>query len=328
MRYAKSAAKDAARAEFRGLWAAITTPFTADGDVDEAGLRHNMRHYTDGLGIEGVFCTGLMGEFWALTPEERRRCVEIVVEEARGKCLVIAHTAAHSARETVALTRHAEEVGADYAILMNPYYPPASEQGIYEWFQYVSANTSIGLWMFDTQYVGYHFTPALTARIAELENVCGIKLAWPMEVYEPVMRRVGDRIVVSHPGEPLLARLIRDYGQRVYMSSPAPYLMQTPTWRPVYEYSELALAGRHDEAAPRSDALEPLRAVYRKWMYDPWEQHHIMTNAYLKAWSELLGMAGGPVREPLEQITPAEREELRADLARVGLLAKAPALAR
>src|SRR5205823_2834116 len=93
MDYRKSEAKEAARAQFHGVWTAITTPFTADGELDEAGLRHNMRHLTDGLHVEGVFCTGVMGEFWSLTKEERKRAVEIVVEEARGKCGVIAHTA-------------------------------------------------------------------------------------------------------------------------------------------------------------------------------------------------------------------------------------------
>ncbi len=121
MNYKKSEAKAASKAQFRGVWAAITTPFTADGELDEAGLRFNMRRITDDLHAEGVFCTGVMGEFWSLTKEERLRAVEVVVQEAKGKCKVIAHTAHHSAKETVELTRHAEEVGADFAVLMNPY---------------------------------------------------------------------------------------------------------------------------------------------------------------------------------------------------------------
>src|SRR6266852_5158603 len=101
MNYTKFEAKEAAKAEFHGLWAAITTPFTQDGQLDEPGLRQNMRYFTDVLHLDGVFCTGNMGEFWALTKEERLRAVEVVLEEARGKCKVIAHTAHHSARETV-----------------------------------------------------------------------------------------------------------------------------------------------------------------------------------------------------------------------------------
>jgi 4-hydroxy-tetrahydrodipicolinate synthase len=324
MRYRKSEAKEAARAEFRGVWVAIPTPFTADGEVDEAGLRHNMRHLTDGLHVEGVFCTGVMGEFWSLTNDERKRCVEIVVEEARGKCLTIAHTAHSSARETVALTRHAQEVGADYAIFINPYFPPAPESGIYDYFAYVSAHVDIGMWMFDAGYSGYHFSPELTARIADLPNVCGIKLGHSREHYAAVHRLCGDRIVMSHPSEPQWLDLLRDFDQRVHMSSPAPYLLQTPAYLPIRDYSELGLSGQWEQAAQASAQLDPARAVYEKWMGATWQRHRIVPDAYLKAWCELLGMAGGPVRPPLPQITDTERAELRADLDRVGLLARVP----
>ena len=165
MNYKKSEAKDAARAQFRGVWAAIATPFTQEGALDEAGLRHNMRHFTGGLGVAGIFCAGTMGEFWALTKEERKRVVEIVVEEARGKCKVIAHTGHHSPDETVDLTRHAQEVGADFAVVMNPYYPIAGEQAIYEWFKAIVSRVEIGVWMFDTPFSGVEFSPELTARI-------------------------------------------------------------------------------------------------------------------------------------------------------------------
>src|SRR5262245_31213467 len=325
MDYRKAEAKEAARAQFHGVWTAITTPFTADGELDEAGLRHNMRHITDGLHVEGVFCTGVMGEFWSLTKEERKRAVEIVVEEARGKCRVIAHTAHSSARETVELTLHAQEVGADYAIFINPYYPPAQEGGIYDWFTFVSARVDIGMWMFDAGYSGYHFSPELTARIADLENVCGIKLGAPIEHYAAVKRLCGDRIVMSHPSEGDWVMLMRDYGQQVHNPSPAPYLLQTPRYLRIREYTAAGLAGRFDEAAAISRELDPLRALYEKWMAGPWARERVVPDAYLKAWSELLGMAGGPVRPPLPQITEAERAELRADLERAGLLARVPA---
>ncbi len=324
MRYRKSEAKEAARAQFRGLWAAIPTPFTAGGQVDEAGLRRNMRRLTDELAIEGVFCTGVMGEFWSLTKEERKRCVEIVVEEARGKCLVIAHTCHHSADETVDLSHHAEAVGADFIILMNPYYPPANEAMVYEWFSFVASRVDIGIWMFDPPFAGYGLSPELTARIAGIENVCGIKLPRPREHYLAVKKLVGDTIVVSDPSEPDWLTLMRDHGQKVHQSSPSPYLFQTASSQPLREYTELGLAGRFAEAQAISDRLPPLRAVYDRWMNAPWTQRKTMPIAYLKAWCEMLGMAGGPVRPPLLQMTAAERADLRTDLERVGLLTPAP----
>ena len=320
--YRKSEAKAASKAQFRGVWAAITTPFTPDGEVDEAGLRRNMRHYTDVLHVDGIFCTGTIGEFWALTGEERKRIVEIVVEEARHKCKVIAHTAHHAAKETVELTRHAEEVGADFAVLMNPYYPPADEAMVYDWFKFVASRVNIGIWMFDAEFAGYGFSPQLTARIAEIENVCGIKIPRPMEHYEAVKRLIGDKIVMSQPNEHLSLALMRDHGQRVHMSSPTPYLYQVQGSLPMRDYTEHALQGRFEAAAEIAATLEPVREVYLRWFRNPWVERRLIPIAYVKAWQEMLGMAAGPVRTPLLQMTAKERDALQADLERTGILTR------
>lgn len=321
MNYRRSEAKDAARAQFRGVWAAITTPFTPEGELDEAGLRRNMRYYTDALAIDGIFCTGTMGEYWALTKEERKRVVEIVVEEAKGKCLTIPHTGHHSAEETIDLTRHAHEVGADFAIVINPYFPAArtNDAMLYEWFRRVADNVDIGLWMFDTRYSGTSLSIELTGRIAELENFCGIKCSRPTGHYAAVKRLCGDRIVMSHPSETHLLGLMRDYGQRVHMSSATPYLYQTATWRPMHDYVELALAGKFEAAQIVAGALDPLREANERWVNGPWDKNAIIGIAAIKAWSEMLGMAAGPVRAPLLDMTAEEKQAMRADLGQAGL---------
>jgi 4-hydroxy-tetrahydrodipicolinate synthase len=315
MNYRKSEAKQASFEQFRGVWAAIATPFTPDDKLDEPGLRRNMRHMTDGLHIDGIFCAGTMGEFWALTKEERKRVVEIVVEEARDKCKVIAHTGHHSPNETIDLTRHAQEVGADFAIVINPYYPAASEDAIYEWFKVVASRVDIGVWMFDTAFAcGEPLSPQLTARIASIENICGIKIGRPIDHYIAVKKLCGDRIVVSHPSETDCMKLMREHGQRVHMSSAAPFLIQTAGWTPMRDYVERALEGRFDEAQEISDTLDPVREIHEKWMREPWLKHKVIPIAQLKAWSEYLGLAGGHVRAPLLPLTAAERGALNADL--------------
>jgi 4-hydroxy-tetrahydrodipicolinate synthase len=325
MKYSRSEAKKASREQFRGVWAAIHTPFTADCRLDEAGLRRNMQHYTGALAVDGLFCAGTMGECWALTKEERMRVVEIVCEEARGKCRVIAHTGHHSADETVDLTNHAARVGADFAVIMNPYYPIADagrDEAIYQWFAYVSARTDIGIWMFDTPFSWQTLTAELTARIAELENVCGIKVSRPLDHYAKVNRLCGDRIVLSHPSETEFLHLMEAEGMKVHMSSAAPFLMQVAGFTPMRDYAELALAGRFEEARKVRDGVQPLREVHEKWLRGPWLDHKIIPIAHLKGWAELIGLAAGPVRPPLLQLTAAQRAELATDLERVGLLAR------
>ena len=321
MNYSKPEAKAAARAVFKGVVAAVTTPFKEDLCVDEAGIRHNMRYLTQALKVDGVFCTGVMGEFWSLTKEERMRAVEIVCEEAKDRCTVIAHTGHHSAHETIELTRHAERAGADFAILMTPYYPTASEDMMFEWFRYVADRVDIGIWMFDTPFSNTpQLSPELTARIAGLTNICGAKIARPVEHYAAVRRLVGDDIVMSSPIEGEFLNMMRDHGQRVHQSSASPYLLQSAARQPIRDYAQLALAGKFAEAQPISDTLKVARAVGRKWTVEPFHHHKLIPIAAIKAWSELHGMVGGPVRPPLPQLTAAERAELRADVERAGVL--------
>lgn len=324
MEYEKSAAKEASRAAFRGIVAAITTPFTPSLSIDEPGLRRNMRHLTDTLGVDGVFCGGVMGEFWALTNVERKRVLEIVVEEARGKCKVIAHTGHHSANETIDMTLHAEQVGADFVILMTPYYPTANEEMIVDWFTFVASQVRIGIWLFDTAFSGRPaISPATTARLAEIENICGAKIARPLEHYLEVKRLCGDQLVLSSPSEGEFLKMMRDHGQVVHQSSAAPYLLQTKTWQPMREYAALGLQGKFDEAERVSRALQPLRPIAKQWLIERYHQTDILQIAAVKAWSEMLGMAAGPVRTPLLQMSPQDRATLRSELEQAGLLSKA-----
>ena len=68
----------------KGQWSTLITPFTDEGDLDEDGLRRNVRHVRT-LGTRGAGCTWGMGEFWSLTHEERVRVMDIVAEEAAGR---------------------------------------------------------------------------------------------------------------------------------------------------------------------------------------------------------------------------------------------------
>jgi len=286
MDYSKAEAKRAARDRFTGLWAAITVPFGAGGGIDAAALRADLDRLTGDLAIDGVFSGGVMSEFWALSGAERRRLTEVVVGRVRGRCPVLAHTGQHSAEETIALTRHAEAAGADFAVVINPYYALSTE---------------------------------LIGRLAGIENVVGIKVGRDHARYLELLGRFGQQILVCSPHEETWLENMTDHGQRVYMSSAAPYLYQTPGWQPMREYTRLALAGEAAKAAEAAATLEPVRAVAARWLHG--HARRIDNIAAIKAWAGLVGMSGGPVRPPLVPLTAAEQAAMAADLAAAGLRA-------
>jgi 4-hydroxy-tetrahydrodipicolinate synthase len=316
--YTRSEAKQAARETFTGLWAAITTPFDPGGAVDYDAVGRDLDRLTAGLGVDGIFCGGVMAEFWSLTGSEKRRLVEVVADAARGKCPVIAHTGHTSPQQAIELTEHAQKAGADFVVLINPYFPPASEEGLYRWFETVCAGVDIGVWLFDTGYSGVSLSLDLIERLAAIDNVCGIKVGRDHAHYLEVLARVGEAILVCEPNEGTWLENMRDHGQRVFMSSAAPYLYQTLDWQPMREYTRLALSGDFAAAEQVAATLDPVRALAAKWLHG--KTRRFDTIASIKAWAGLLGMSGGPVRPPLLPHTEAEMAELAADLEAAGLV--------
>ena len=319
-RYSRSEAKSYARNNLRGIWGAVPYPFTSDDELDEAGLRRNIRYCIDNKLLDGIYCGHFMSEFWSLTTEERKRAAEIVVDECKGHIPVMIHTGHTSVKESIELSHHAESIGADYLAVGNPYFMAYNDDQIYDYFRSISDQTEAGILITNTGYTGITLTPQMISRLADLENIIGVKNSPGMKHLLETLQLVGDRILVSSPNESLWFTLMVEHGCRLYMSSAAPYLLQKPGQTPMKDYTALVLQGQVDEAAEISRSLEPARKVFDKWLRDPWPTRRVMPIAYLKAWSDLLGMVGGPVRPPLQQITPAELEDLRHDLASVGLI--------
>ena len=79
MKYKKSEAKEFARQNLRGIWAAALTPFTPSLKLDETGFRQNIRHWIDELEIDGLFIAGKQGEFYSMSISERKQCMKIAV---------------------------------------------------------------------------------------------------------------------------------------------------------------------------------------------------------------------------------------------------------
>jgi 4-hydroxy-tetrahydrodipicolinate synthase len=111
--------------DLKGVLTALTTPFTADEQVDTLALKRIVDRTIDG-GVDGVVVGGSTGEFAALSHDERRDLVDTVVEQVAGRVPVIAQTGATTTAEAVRLSRAAETAGADVLMLVTPYYEPLS----------------------------------------------------------------------------------------------------------------------------------------------------------------------------------------------------------
>jgi 4-hydroxy-tetrahydrodipicolinate synthase len=316
-----SPAKRFARDTVRGLWLAIPTPFTADGrHVDEDVLAASVEHYVDGLAVDGIFCGGVMGEFWALSLDERKRVHELVHAQVAGRVPVIAQVGHHSVADSIALCAHARERGIELGVAMNPYFPPdpPAEQ-VVAYYAALDAATDLPLFLFNTPYSGTSLSVDLIERLAELDIVCGIKNPRGREHLLELQRRVGNRIVVTDAAEGDWLELHAEHGFQALMSTPALALYQRPGDLPVREYTRLADAGDLAGARRVSAQLEPARAAFKRWMRDPWTEQRVIPIAYLKAWLARMGLPQGPVRPPLLPLTREQTAVLHRDLDRLEL---------
>ena len=207
-------------------------------------LRKSVDYYIEALAVDGIFCGGVMGEFWSMTVEERARVHELVVGAAAGRVPVMVHIGHHNYSEAAQLSRHAEQIGAAFVIAINPYFPiKPSDDIVRDWFRRLTGESSVPFFLFNTSYSGYALSPELIAELSDLETVCGIKNPKPRDHLLRVQDLVGDKIVVCDADEADWLSLHLDHGFQSLMSTPALAMYQTPDHRPIHDYTRLADAG-------------------------------------------------------------------------------------
>jgi 4-hydroxy-tetrahydrodipicolinate synthase len=314
-RYRRTDAKDFARANMRGIWAAALTPFLPDGAIDEQGFRRNLRHWIGELGIDGVFVAGKQGEFFSLSVPERKRLFEIAAEECAGKAGTVMSCSDQNLDVVIELARHAEAVGADSIVVHAPvlHFVHRQDAILEAYYQHVAAATELGIALWSHPDSGYLMSPQLCARLADIPNVVAIKYSVPRPMYSELTRLAGDKLIVSTASEDEWFDNIVELGWRLYLCSSPPYLLQTATDRRMRDYTDLAFAGRIAEARAIRDTLEPVRKALKSTRPPDKPQSH------QKYWQDLLGQTGGSVRRPMLDLTDAEKDATRAAFLACGL---------
>lgn len=307
--YRRAEAKEEARANLRGIWAAALTPFRPDDlAFDEAGFARNLRHWTRELGIDGVFVCGKQGEFFSMSLAERKRAFEVAVDACAGAGRTIMSCSDQNLDVVLDLARHAEAVGADYIVVHAPvlHFVHDRDDILFEYYRYISERVNIGIALWSHPDSGYLMSPELCARIAELPNVVAIKYSVPREMYVRLTRLAGDRLIVSTASEEEWLDNIIELDWQVYLCSSPPYLLQSAGDRRMRDYTDAAFAGDHARARAISATLDPLRAALKRTRPGDKPQ------AAQKYWQDLLGQVGGAVRRPMLALTEAERGAIRA----------------
>lgn len=309
-----------------------TTPFNKDGSLDLEGLKANTRFLVDRCaGKRFVLVpTGSTGEAYTLTDAERLQVIEAVVDCVDGKIPVLGGTGAAGTDRVIALSQAAERAGADGVQIVLPYYHVPSEEGLVRHYLTVADALNIGIVIYNNAAVSKLWMPPhLMARCAEHPNIIGDK----ENTSDPLLfKAMRDAI------DPARMTVLCGIGEIQFACEAAlgcpGFVTALANLAPELTISLLDAADRCDFASVRllMKKIEPwhnfITSCARNRGRDPWvlpgfAAGHIYVGV-TKAALDIVGLAGGPVRGPGDDLTAAEKQQLRTVLCEMGLLATRP----
>lgn len=155
-----------------GVIPAMVTPFDENEKLDEKRLRAVVNFLIERK-VEGLYITGSTGESFLMSPEERKRVVEVTMEENRGRLPVIAHIGAISTYHSIDLAQHAERAGADAISSVPPFYWGFSPDQIYGYYADITSSTKLPMIAYNVPMAALGFD--VIKRLATIDGVVGVK---------------------------------------------------------------------------------------------------------------------------------------------------------
>ena len=159
--------------DFKGVIPAVLTVFDKNEEIDEKGMREVISYLID-KGVDGLYLTGSTGEGFTMSSEERKRVVEIVIDENKGRVPVVVHVGAIGTKLSIDLAKHAEMVGADGISSVPPFYWKFNENQIVNYYTEIANACSLPMIVYNVPLAGLLGMNAIK-RLAAIENVKGIK---------------------------------------------------------------------------------------------------------------------------------------------------------
>ena len=159
---------------FKGSNVALITPFK-DNKLDvEAYIK--LIHFHLKNGTNGLVPAGTTGESPTLSHEEHQQVIELCIKESKGTIPVIAGTGSNSTKEAISLTKHAEKVGANAALVVTPYYNKPTQEGLYQHYKAINDSCGIPIIIYNIPSRSVIDMSIYTmARLFELKNIVGVK---------------------------------------------------------------------------------------------------------------------------------------------------------
>ena len=290
--------------EMYGIIVPVVTPFHADESLNESGLRTIVNYLIDN-GVHGLFPCGSQGELFSLSTDEKKRVMDVVIEETNGRIPVMPSTGAVTTRESIELTQYAEKAGADAVSVITPYFIKPSDAELVEHYIRISRSVKIPVLAYNNVgRTGVPLPPSVIAAVAkECKNFVGIKdssgdLSNTLSYIYECPPNFG--VFMGRDTLIYAAMVSGCKGAVAASANAAPDL--------VVGIYDAFMAGDHELAQERQKQLAPLRDAFTLGSF-PVTVKDAMT---------LMGLPAGPCRAPIKSLEGAPREKLIAILRAMG----------
>ncbi|MFQ6070039.1 MAG: 4-hydroxy-tetrahydrodipicolinate synthase [Candidatus Aminicenantales bacterium] len=289
-----------------GAFTLLITPFDKKMKLDEKGLRILVRNQVES-GIHGLAPLGVTGETPALNEKEIRRVVEIVVEEAGGRCRIAPDTCTNNLEQTIDRVNLYADLGCDCAVVFAPFLVKPTQEGIAEFYQQVARKARIPILIHNVPArVGVNIEPRTYAQLVENENIIGSKDGnKEMDHLAKILYVSRGKSFSLFTGKDTTAFPLLSFGGHgvfTVAGNVIPGVMR--------ELVECALRGELAEA----------REIHDRY-YELFEALRMETNPMaVKEALSLLGLPGGGLRLPLTRLSEPKRELLERKMKESGLI--------
>ena len=282
--------------KLQGSFVALVTPY-AKGEVDLKKVKELVDFHVKN-GTAGICPIATTGEGPVLTHDEKVAIVKTVVETAKGKALVFPGTGTYNTAESIELTKMAQELGADGALMVTPYYNKPTQEGLYRHYEAAAKAVKIPIMLYNVPgRTGVSMAPETTARLSKIKNVIALKDASGNVEQVTMVRNLCDIQILS--GEDSLTFAIIALGGVGVVSVAANVIP-----RQVADLVAATLKGDLDKG----------RQIHDRY-FELFKNLFIETNPIpVKTALKKMGMYNGEMRLPMCEITAANDEKLEKTL--------------
>ena len=282
-----------------GMIPAMLTPFNHQGELNEAVAEQMTERFIQ-AGVDGLFCLGTNGEFFAMSPDEKVRLIEVVMNKADGRIPVYAGTGGISTKETIELSLKMKALGVDALSVITPFFLPYTQEELKQHYIQLAEAVDLPIILYNIPgRTGVNLEPETVSELAKIPNIVGIKdSSGKFELIQEYIRVTDNNFSVMAGNDSLILDTLIAGGKGAVAATSN----VSPDWI-VNLYTNWK-KGNIEEARVWQEKLNGLRGILDLGTLP----------SVFKACLQILGIPVGEARQPVQPVSGDARQKIEGVL--------------